>query len=60
LFSSKYLNYRDWLLVFNIIKEGNHKNDNGKLQIASIRDGMNNKRTTFIWDHLNNFYNLYK
>lgn len=60
LFSSKYLNYRDWLSIINIIKEGNHKNDKGKLQIASIRDGMNNKRRTFIWDHLNNFYNLYK
>jgi LAGLIDADG endonuclease len=60
LFSSKYLNYRDWLSIINIIKEGNHKNDKGKQHIAFIRDGMNNKRRRFIWDHLNDFYNLYK
>ena len=60
LFSSKYLNYKDWLLIINIIKVKNHKNDIGKSQILGIKIGMNNRRTKFVWDHLNNFYNLYK
>jgi len=60
LFSSKYLNYKDWLLVINIIKNKNHKTNIGKSQILDIKNGMNNKRTKFIWDHLKNFYNLYK
>jgi hypothetical protein len=59
LFSSKYLNYKDWLSIINIIKTKNHKNENGKRQIASIKNNMNNKRNIFNWDHLNNFYNLY-
>lgn len=60
LFSSKYLNYKDWLLVINIINNKNHKTDIGKSQILEIKNGMNNKRTKFIWDHMKNFYNLYK
>jgi hypothetical protein len=60
LFSSKYLNYKDWLLVINIIKIKNHKTDIGKAEILDIKNGMNNKRTKFVWDHLKNFYNLYK
>jgi len=55
LFSSKYLNYKDWLNVIDIIKLNNHKKESGKLKIAFIRDGMNDRRKKFIWDHLNNF-----
>jgi hypothetical protein len=60
LLSSKYLNYKDLLNVIDIIKLNNDKNELGKLKIASIKNDMNNKREKFVWDHLNNFYNLYK
>jgi hypothetical protein len=60
LFSSKYLNYKDWLLIINIIKIKNHKNEIGKAEILDIKNNMNNKRIKFVWDHLKNFYNLYK
>ena len=60
LYSSKYLNYLDWLLVLNIIKNKKHKTLEGKDKIRLIRDGMNSKRTHFNWDHLQNFYNLYR
>jgi len=60
LFSSKYLNYLDWVIVINIIKEKKHKTIEGIDQIRRIKDGMNNKRTIFIWDHLQNFHNLYR
>lgn len=60
LFSSKYLNYLDWLSVLNIIIQKQHKTLEGKDQIRAIRDSMNNKRTFFNWDHLQNFHNLYR
>jgi hypothetical protein len=54
------LNYQDWLKVIKIIELKEHKSEKGKTSIASIRDDMNSKRIYFNWDHLNQFYNLYK
>jgi LAGLIDADG endonuclease len=60
LYSSKYLNYLDWLLVLNyfINKEQTKKESIEK--IVKIKLRMNNRRTEFNWNHLNKFYNLYK
>jgi len=60
LFSSKYLNYIDWVTALNIISEKKHKTIEGIEEIRLIRDGMNNKRTIFKWDHLQYFHNLYR
>lgn len=60
LFSSKYLDYKDWLKVLNVFKEGEHKDKSGIEKITSIKLGMNARRAVFIWDHLNKFYNLDK
>lgn len=60
LFSSKYLNYMDWLTIIEIIKKGEHKTKQGQKEIILIKDKMNSKRTVFTWNHLQNFYNLYK
>lgn len=60
LFSSKYLNYIDWLEIINIIKLCEHKTDQGKNKIILVKKNMNNKRTIFTWNHLNKFYNLYE
>ncbi len=57
LFSSKYLNYKDWLKILEIIKEKKHKSIEGKLKIKNIIEGMNNRRIYFNWDHLQNFPN---
>ena len=58
LFGSKYLDYKDWIKVLDFFKQGrfNHKLNIEK--IIEIKSCMNDKRTIFIWDHLNNFYNL--
>lgn len=40
LFSSKYFDYVDWSTAVNLI--------------TSLKNGMNNRRTFFNWDHLNN------
>jgi LAGLIDADG endonuclease/Cytochrome C and Quinol oxidase polypeptide I len=60
LFSSKFLNYLDWLNVLNMIKDKKHRTLVGKNEIYRIKEGMNNKRTSFNWDHLQNFHNLYR
>jgi hypothetical protein len=58
LFSSKYLNYLDFKTVINLIKNKTHKENN--LFILNLKNNMNNKRTVFVWDHLQNFYKLVK
>ena len=58
LFSSKFLNYNDVKKVVNIINNKEHKTEEGLFKIFEITKTMNNRRHVFIWDHLNNFYNI--
>jgi hypothetical protein len=58
LFGTKYLDYKDWVTVLNLFKSGEHKSKPGKDLIISVKSNMNDYRTIFIWDHLQNFYNL--
>lgn len=58
LFSSKYLDYKDWIKVLDYFKLNDYKSNLDS--ITSIKSGMNDRRTVFNWDHLNNFYNLDK
>lgn len=60
LFSSKYLNYKDWLKVLAYFEAKTNTKTESIKDIVKIKLQMNNKRTEFNWDHLNNFYNLYK
>lgn len=60
IFSSKYLNYKDWLKVLAYFKAKTNTETESIKAIVEIKSQMNNKRTEFNWDHLNNFYNLYK
>ena len=60
LFSSKYLNYKDWRKVLVYFENKNHTNPESIKAIIEIKSKMNNKRTEFNWDHLGKFYNLYK
>jgi hypothetical protein len=58
LFGTKYLDSIDWIKVIYLFNKGEHKTISGKEKIIEIKSGMNNKRTNFTWDHLQNFYNL--
>lgn len=69
LFSSKYLNYKDWVKVleFKKIAAASVRSTVGTKydadfldKVVKIRNGMNNKRTIFVWDHLQGFYRLRK
>ena len=60
IFSSKYLNYKDWRKVLLYFEAKNHTKSESIKAIVEIKSQMNNNRTEFNWDHMNNFYNLYK
>lgn len=60
LFGTKYLDYKDWLEVIHILKSREYTKDsrNSAIEkISLIKSNMNDNRTVFIWDHLQNFYN---
>ncbi|MDP5229027.1 MAG: LAGLIDADG family homing endonuclease [Cellulophaga sp.] len=55
LFSSKYLDYLDWLEAYKlkgVIKDSDKKTN----LITNHKNNMNTKRINFNWDHLNKFY----
>ena len=58
LFGTKYLDSIDWMKVLDLFNNGKHKTELGKEKIIEIKTFMNNNRTVFIWDHLQNFYKL--
>jgi hypothetical protein len=60
LFSSKYLNYKDWTQILNYFERKEHTKKDSIDEIIKIKGKMNDKRTEFNWDHLGKFYNLHK
>jgi hypothetical protein len=58
LFGTKHLDSLDWIEVVDMFDRKEHKTDKGKEKIVKIKSGMNNFRTDFTWDHLQNFYNV--
>ena len=53
LFSSKYLDYKDWKEVVFLIFENKHYTEEGINKTESVKNSMNRQRTKFTWDHLN-------
>lgn len=58
LFGTKYLDSIDWMKVLDLFNNGEHKTELGKEKILDLKSNMNDKRTVFTWDHLQNFYKL--
>ena len=56
LFTSKYLNYIDWKIAFNLFYKKEHKHPFGLKKIKFLKLNMNKNRKIFTWDHLNNFF----
>lgn len=54
LYSSKYLDYKDWEKAVMIILENKHYIEQNIIQIDFIKNNMNLKRTYYNWDHLSN------
>ena len=58
LFGTKYLDSLDWIEVVDMFDRKEHNTEEGKKKIVKIKSGMNNYRTDFTWNHLQNFYNV--
>lgn len=56
LYSSKYLDYKDWEKAAFLILDNTHNIEQGIVKIYFLKNNMNLKRTYFNWDHLNNLY----
>ena len=56
IFSSKYLDYLDWCTALDLFERNIRPKPLDK--IAIIKSNMNDNRTYFTWDHLQNFYRL--
>ena len=58
LFGSKFLDYNDWKEILNLFNpKFNYSQDNID-KVLDLKSNLNDKRTVFIWNHLNRFYNL--
>lgn len=56
LFSSKYLNYQDWRLVYVMQLNKEHLTIEGRTKCIDIKRRFNNSRRVFHWSHLKHFY----
>jgi hypothetical protein len=58
LFGSKYLDYNNWKEIFNLFNPRFRYSQYNIDKILDLKSELNDKRTIFTWNHLNNFYNL--
>lgn len=61
LWGTKLLDFKDWakvVTIFATVKKGSFNHKDNMDYVKEIKSNMNDKRTVFIWDHLQNFYNL--
>lgn len=56
LFSSKFLDYKDWEIIAKLILNNQHLTDEGIITVELIRSRINTKRVYFNWDHLVDLY----
>ena len=52
LYSSKYLDYKDWEKAATIILDNDHYTEQAIIKIDLLKNNMNSKRVYFNWDHL--------
>jgi hypothetical protein len=55
LYTSKYLDYSNWAETAKLLLNNEAYSLKNRKRIYSLKHNMNNKRTIFNWDHLNNF-----
>lgn len=60
LFSSKFLDFNNWLEVVKLFEKGSFNHKLNMEYVKQIKSNMNDKRTVFVWDHLQKFYSLNK
>ena len=60
LFGTKFSDYKDWEKVAMLFTEGSFDHKLNMDYVKQIKSKMNDNRTIFVWDHLQNFYNTNK
>ena len=45
LLGIKYLDFKDWVSVFNLISSKQHLTESGRLEIKKLKSNMNNSRS---------------
>ena len=58
LFGSKFLDSNNWIEILNLFQPRFKYSKENIDKVIFLKSQMNDYRTIFIWDHLNNFYNL--
>jgi hypothetical protein len=58
LFGSKFLDYNNWKEILNLFNPRFKYSQENIEKVLHLKSEMNDKRTIFIWNHLNKFYNL--
>jgi hypothetical protein len=58
LFGSKFLDYSNWKEILNLFNPKFKYSQDNIDKVLNLKSEMNDKRTIFTWNHLNNFYNL--
>jgi hypothetical protein len=58
LFGSKYLDFVNWNEVLNLFNPKFQYSSENIEKVLKLKKEMNDNRTIFNWNHLNNFYNL--
>ena len=53
------MNYKDFEYVYNKYQNKEHLTVENKEKRVRLSKNKNNQRSTFIWDHLKQFYNMY-
>lgn len=52
LYSSKYLDYKDWKQVAILVLDNSQYSDKAIIRVESLKASMNRQRTYFSWSHL--------
>lgn len=58
LFGTKHLDSLDWIQIVDMFHRKEHNTYEGRKKIVNIKSGMNNFRTDFTWNQLQNFYSI--
>jgi hypothetical protein len=55
LFSSKHLDYLNWVEAHKLVISKQYRTVEGTTKLLELKSSMNNKRTSFNWEHLDSF-----
>jgi hypothetical protein len=56
LLSSKHHDYLNWVKAHELVTNKQYRTIEGSVKLLELKSTMNNKRTSFNWEHLDNFF----